>query len=316
VRDYGKLSPFFWTRGSGKRLRGDPDAQVVAAYLSTSPLANMIGVYYIALATIANDTGVALDDARKALGRIEKAGYAFYDFDAELVWIPNHARFEVGPTMAAGDKRRKKLTVELAQVGDHTFATLFLDAYGEAFGLEVPMVKPSSFPKQEGASENQEGASADREPIRSDPIRSDQGEGHPAPTPSRPGFVRIDLPVEVDVENVWGSRTMTREPGLPIGECWADFLGHFAAHDFGTRDALIGRWSKWVGQQCVIADKQRQAEHDRKDRQAQFRPSGPRLTEPAPAPYHRPARQPKSDEPAASPEQAAAAAKKIAGMFR
>ncbi len=264
MRDYAKLSPFFWTRGSGKRLRGDAVAQVVATYLSTSPLANMIGVYYVALATIANDTGVALDDVRGALGRIEKAGYAFYDFEAELVWIPNHARFEVGPTMAPGDKRRKKLTVEVAQVGDHRFAADFLDAYGEAFGLPMRRgIRPPD-PKPHGAS-------ADREPIRSDPIRSDQGRDR-----ARTGLVSLDLPIEQDAHDVWGQRTFTRSAGKPIEDVWADFVGHFAGQDLRGREGLLGRWSKWVGKQCEIADKERQADYDRKARQdASMRSKGP-----------------------------------------
>lgn len=306
MRDYGKLSPFFWTRGSGKRLRGDPEAQVVAAYLATSPTANMIGIYYLALATISNDTGVALEQVRDALGRIAKAGYAFYDFEAELVWIPNHARFEVGATMSQGDKRRKKLLVELAHVGEHRFACDFLSAYGEAFGLPVaskPMVKPPSVPAPEGASETPEGASADREPIRSDPIRSDPGRLR-----AREGLVRIDLPVVADVESVWAARTMSRDAGQPIAECWANFCGYYATQDFGSREAMMGKWSKWIGRQCELADKDRQADYDRKDRLA-AQASGPRPVDTPKAPYHQSYRPPRREERAPPGVAAAALAK-------
>lgn len=184
MRDYAKLSPFFWVRGSGRRLRGDAVAQVVAAYLSTSPASNMIGVYYVSIVTIADETGHSPDEVRAALGRIEKAGYAYYDPEAGLVWIPNHAWFEIGPEMTAGDKRRKRVSAEIAQVDGHRFADEFRALYGEAYGLapdsrRTPSPPPTKehpeFEKGHPESEtNAEGASADLEQIRSDQDRSDQ----------------------------------------------------------------------------------------------------------------------------------------------
>jgi hypothetical protein len=135
MRDYGKLSPFFWTRGSGKRLRGDVEAQVVAAYISTAPTANLVGLYYLPIAVIAHETGMAAKRVAAALTRIEAAGYAKYDHEAELVWVPNTAKFEIGPTMKEGDKRRGKLLQELAKAGDHPFVREFWMVYGEAYAL-------------------------------------------------------------------------------------------------------------------------------------------------------------------------------------
>lgn len=266
MRDYGKLSPFFWTRGSGKRLRGDPEAQVVAAYLSTSPSANMIGIYYVALVTISNDTGVALERVREALGRIERAGYAFYDFDAELVWIPNHARFELGATMTPGDKRRKRLIVELTQVGDHRFADAFARLYGGPYGisLEPPSrpPPPPDPPNPEGASGNKEGASDDLEPIQ-----SGQSQSNPSRERAREeGVVSVNLPFETDAREIWDSRTFTRSPDMPAEECWMNFCGQYTTQDFGSRQALLGRWSKWIGDQCKYAEKDRKREREWQDK--------------------------------------------------
>ena len=46
MRDYGKVSPGFWIGETGKALRGDMEAQIVALYLMTSPHATMTGVYH------------------------------------------------------------------------------------------------------------------------------------------------------------------------------------------------------------------------------------------------------------------------------
>ena len=279
MRDYSKLSPFFWVRGSGKRMRGDAVAQVVAIYLSTCPAANMIGIFYVPVATIAHDTGHSVEDVQAALGRIEAAGYASYDLDEGLVWIPNHAWFEVGPTMSSGDKRRKKVIAELAQAGSHQFADAFLQKYGQEYGLasRAPTTSrgqepgcPTEAAPVTSRSEDlprsiptPEGASGDREQDRTgqDRNRSGQGQGQGL---ARPGLVRLDIDLESDAQKVWEQRTFTKSAGKPIEDVWANFLGHFADHDFGSRGALVGRWSKWVDKQCDIHTKERQQDQDRK----------------------------------------------------
>lgn len=151
MRNYSKLSPFFWLKGSGKRLRGDAIAQVVAGYISTGPDANMVGIFFLSLATIATHTGHSLEDVRSALQRISAAGYAHYDFDAELVWIPNHAFFEIGESMKKADKRRGKVLAELSQVRGHRFVDDFRRIYGLAYGISANDSE-GHLPTSEGAS--------------------------------------------------------------------------------------------------------------------------------------------------------------------
>ncbi len=168
MRDYGKLSPFFWTRGSGKRLRGKPEAQIVAAYLSTAPSANMIGIYYVSIASIANDTGIPEDRVRAALEDVEASGYASYDHEQEIVWVPNHAHFEIGENLRAGDKRRPRVYAELRQVSGHRFADEFRRRYGVAYGLTPAESAPPGVAKDnadasaEGPSKGHPSAGADK----------------------------------------------------------------------------------------------------------------------------------------------------------
>ncbi len=49
MRDYGKVSPHFWTGTTGKKLRQTHEGLIVAMYLMTSPHANMLGLYYMPL---------------------------------------------------------------------------------------------------------------------------------------------------------------------------------------------------------------------------------------------------------------------------
>ena len=67
MREYARVAPQFWTRGSGKRLRGDSDAQVLAMYVVTCPAANMIGIYYVPFVSIAYETGLSEKRTRAAL---------------------------------------------------------------------------------------------------------------------------------------------------------------------------------------------------------------------------------------------------------
>lgn len=164
---YAMMSANFWTRGSGKRLRGDPEAQVVAAYLVTSPSSNMLGLYYLPVSSIAHDTGLAVPKVRAALKRIEAAGFALYDELDEVVFVPNLAKFDVGEALSAKDKRRGKILALFRQFSDHRFASRLWDVYGVAYELPAPSVRPASVaPKAlpEGASANDacpiDGASA------------------------------------------------------------------------------------------------------------------------------------------------------------
>ena len=67
MRDYGVVSPQFWIGATGKRLRGNPDAQLLALYLMTSPHATMIGVFHCPILYMAHETGMPFEGASNAL---------------------------------------------------------------------------------------------------------------------------------------------------------------------------------------------------------------------------------------------------------
>ncbi len=135
MRDYAKVSPQFWTRGSGKRLRGDADAQVLAMYLVTCPAANMVGIYYVPFVAIAHETGMSDGRASAAMGRLAEAGFAFYDADAELAWVPNMASYQIGDEIALKDNRHKGVVAEIQKVSGHPFVDRFYERYAVAYSL-------------------------------------------------------------------------------------------------------------------------------------------------------------------------------------
>ena len=80
MRDYGKVSPRFWIGETGRKLRQMPDAQRIAMYLMTAPMAEMTGVFYCPIATILNDVGAPCEGlqresegASEGLARVHEA---------------------------------------------------------------------------------------------------------------------------------------------------------------------------------------------------------------------------------------------------
>jgi len=152
MRDYAKVSPQFWTRGSGKRLRGDADAQVLALYLVTCPNANMVGVYYVPFVSIAHETGLGEKRTRSALKRLSEADFAHYDEDAELAWVPNMAGYQIGDELKEGDKRRGgPIRAEVEKIGKHPFVIAFWQRYGEGYGLGRCPYRLAEAPEQHSA---------------------------------------------------------------------------------------------------------------------------------------------------------------------
>lgn len=157
MRSYATLRSTFWTRGSGKKLRGNPIAQVLAAYLITCGHGTVCGIFSLALPTIAHETGLPLEALPGALAAVSEI--AQYDAEEELCWVPNSAREQLGQTLSSGDKRRKALEVELRQFGEHPFVAAFYELYTEAYGLTVPRNIRNNSRESGHVGNNLEGAS-------------------------------------------------------------------------------------------------------------------------------------------------------------
>ena len=135
MRDYGKLSPAFWIGRTGRVLRGDPEAQLVAAYLVTAPASTMLGIYYCPIATIANDIGLSLDGASKALRRVCEADFCSYDEEAEWVWVHEMARFQIDAALAPKDKRVVGIARDFEKLPESPLKQGFHERYHFAFRL-------------------------------------------------------------------------------------------------------------------------------------------------------------------------------------
>ncbi|MEW5968654.1 MAG: hypothetical protein AB1706_02120 [Pseudomonadota bacterium] len=133
MRDYGKVSPHFWTGSTGKTLRQCPDSIVVAMYLMTCPHANMLGLYYMPLLYVAHETGLGLEGAKKGLQWACDAGFCSYDEGTEMVWVHEMARFQVADSLKATDNRCKGIQKDYDSLPSNPYLASFYDKYAEAF---------------------------------------------------------------------------------------------------------------------------------------------------------------------------------------
>jgi hypothetical protein len=135
MRDYGKVAPQFWTGTTGRALRGNPDAQLLALYLMTGPASSMTGIFYLPLTTIVFETGIPAGRARTAFKRLAAEQAAQYDEDAALVFVPNMARFQIGEKLNPRDNRIAGILRELAPFRAHAYVRAFWRTYEGPFSL-------------------------------------------------------------------------------------------------------------------------------------------------------------------------------------
>lgn len=143
MRDYGKVSPQFWTGKTGKALRGDLEAQVVAMYLMTSPHANMIGVYHLPMLYLSHETGLSIEGASKGLAKCVELGFCVYDDESETVFVVEMAAHQVGEVLKERDNRAAGIVRQYKAISCVAIADAFHARYGEPFNLESPYKAPS-----------------------------------------------------------------------------------------------------------------------------------------------------------------------------
>ena len=157
MREYGSISPRFWIGETGKLLRGDPEAQVLALYLMTSPHANMIGIFHCPILYMAHETGLSLEGASKALTRLIQAGFCTYDEPSETVFVIRMAAHQIGERLKADDKRVLGVRREVDRIQVQALREKFVDLYAESFHLErKPLPSPSKAPPKQLTRQEQE----------------------------------------------------------------------------------------------------------------------------------------------------------------
>src|SRR5690606_39990883 len=106
MRDYAKVMPKFWHGETCQevRRRGSEGA-LVALYLMTSPMSNMLGLFSQPVLYMAEETGLGLEGASKGLQACIEAGFCRYDERTKMVWVVEMAAYQIAPKLKASDNR-------------------------------------------------------------------------------------------------------------------------------------------------------------------------------------------------------------------
>jgi hypothetical protein len=239
MRDYGKVSPQFWIGKTGKSLRGNPDAQLLALYLMTSPHSNMIGVYHCPIAYMAHETGMTFEGASKALQCLIEADFCTFDAEDEYVFVHQFAIHQIGESLDPKDKRGKGVENELAKVPKNQCWQAFIDRYAVPYNLQI--VRPEASPFE-----------APSKPLRSQKQEQEQKQKSSAPSAKSPKGSR--LPADWTLPDDWREWGRVTRPDLDIdltAERFRDFW-HAKAGKDGVKLDWQATWRNWVRNERAI----------------------------------------------------------------
>lgn len=158
MRDYGKVSPNFWIGDTGRRIRdAGRDCQVVALYLLTCPSSNMIGLYYLPLATLQHETGLGRAAALRALQRLQDIGFASWDPTTQTAFVTEMAAHQIGEPLKPSDKQCKGVERAWTAMKSSPFYRPFYARYKASYHLPRPhSTRPTEGPSKPLRSQEQE----------------------------------------------------------------------------------------------------------------------------------------------------------------
>lgn len=177
MRKYSSITPKFWIGKTGRKLRGDISAKLVAAYLLSCPNNDMTGVFYCPLCQISAETGLPLEapsvplpspfqgplkGIREALETLQREDFAIYDYESEYVFVKKMALFQIAPELKPTDKRVTGIRTAIESMPDN-FKHLFIKEYNECFNLGFKNIPSPEI--QEFGVQTQEGDELPSSPI-------------------------------------------------------------------------------------------------------------------------------------------------------
>lgn len=239
MRDYSVVSPRFWIGSTGKTLRGNAPAQVLALYLMTSPHANMIGVFHCPLIYMAHETGLSMEGASKALQSLIEAKFCTYQESSETVFVHRMAAFQIGDQLSEQDKRCKGVEREWKNIPSAQLQQAFFAIYSGAFHL----------PKQ---AKKTSGTEAPSKPLRSQEQEQEQEQDIDAPSALQPKSPRgTSLRSDWQLPDDWKSWAEKERPDLDaaqVADSFRDFWIAKPGKD-GRKADWLATWRNWVRNQ-------------------------------------------------------------------
>ncbi len=238
MRTSSTFKPSFWTGESGRKLRGNKPAQVLAAYLMTSPHGTMIGLYYESRVSILHESGLTDEEFDTAMPQISEI--ALYDEAKGLVYLPNGAEHQMGETLSVRDKKRGAVLSQLKIYRRHPFVSKWIERYYEPYHLAHDGI---SLPKPPQVSPSDAPSMGHARVVHAPDPRSDPRSGS---DPKETGGEGDVAPIVADLQTrarMWVRDPQSASLQYPRPEQWSEMteLNHLVADAFGTEpDTLTG----------------------------------------------------------------------------
>lgn len=240
MRDYGAVSPKFWFGKTGKQLRGNERAQLLALYLQTGPHSTMTGVYRCTVAYMAEDIGMPIEGASKALRTLCDLGFCSYDSETEEVFVHTMASFQIGERLEPRDNRCKAVVREVSNVLSEQLRRAFYAMYSVAFNIADPF---------QSEAENAGQSEPDRSPFEA-PSKPRAGAGAGAGTRAGAGAGGVPAPDGANpaqqLPDEFQKFIKTERPDLDPLAMWGNFRDHYP-----QAERTLLRWKKWVRRERV-----------------------------------------------------------------
>jgi hypothetical protein len=138
MRDYTRIPPKFWISKEGREVkRRGIEALVVCLYLWSAPSSNMLGLYYVSIGAMADETGLGVEGASKGLQGCIEAGVCDYDSESQVVWVFAMAEIQIGTALKPSDNQVKGVRTTYEGLVENPFLARFYERYGQAFHMDL-----------------------------------------------------------------------------------------------------------------------------------------------------------------------------------
>jgi hypothetical protein len=138
MREFAKISVEFWTSQLGRKIRAcEAEAKVLVFYLMTCRHTNMLGIYYLPLALISHEAGIATEGVKRGIEELIKVGFCSYDEESEYVWVHETAASQLG-ALKKNDNRVKHANRVFKNLPKLPFLADFYKKYCDFLHLEIP----------------------------------------------------------------------------------------------------------------------------------------------------------------------------------
>ena len=103
----------------------------------TSPHSNMIGLYYLPVPYIAQEVGIPSERCSDTVRTLSEARFCSYDWDSEVVWVREMARWQIGVDLDQKSNQAKGAANQYEAAPDNAYLGEFFEKYADHYHLKT-----------------------------------------------------------------------------------------------------------------------------------------------------------------------------------